>query len=239
METPDYSNLSVLILNCSLKPSSENSHTKRLLDKVSEVIESSGATVESLFIRDFDVPFGMVKDATKDGSAEKDNWPSIQEKVMKADILIIGTPIWLGVKSSVATLAVERLYAASADKNEKGQYLYYGKVGGCVVTGNEDGVKAVSSEVLYALQHIGYTIPPQADCGWIGEVGPGLSYGDVENKGDIPSGYDNDFTNKNATIMAWNLLHTAAMLKKNGGIPVFGNTAKNWKEAPHVSYNKD
>lgn len=47
--------------------------------------------------------------------------------------------------------------------NDKGQYLYYGKAGGWVVTGNEDGVKACAMETLYALSHIGFTIPPQAD----------------------------------------------------------------------------
>lgn len=239
MSEISFKGIKVLILNCSLKPSSSDSHTQRLLNKVAGVMEAADAAVENLYVRDYEVPFGMVKDATKDGSATKDDWPYIQKKVMEADILIIGTPIWLGVKSSVATLAIERLYAASADKNEKGQYLYYGKVGGCVVTGNEDGVKAVSSEVLYALQHIGYTIPPQADCGWIGEVGPGLSYGDTEKEGDVPAGYDNDFTNKNATIMAWNLLHTAAMLKKNGGLTAHGNIAEKWKDVLHVEYKKD
>jgi hypothetical protein len=54
--------------------------------------------------------------------------------------------------------------------NEHGQYAYYGKVGGCLVTGNEHGVKHVAMNVLYSLQHLGYTVPPQADAGWIGEV---------------------------------------------------------------------
>src|SRR5690606_29869890 len=62
--------------------------------------------------------------------------------------------------------------------NAKDQSVFYGKTGGAVVTGNEDGIKHVSTTIVYALQHLGYTIPPQADCGWIGEAGPGPSYGD-------------------------------------------------------------
>jgi multimeric flavodoxin WrbA len=54
--------------------------------------------------------------------------------------------------------------------------------------------------VLYSLQHLGYTIPPQADAGWIGEVGPGPSYLDPGSGGP-----DNDFTNRNTTFMTWNL----------------------------------
>jgi hypothetical protein len=92
-------------------------------------------------------------------------------------------------------------------------------------------------DILYALQHIGYTIPPQADCGWIGEAGPGPSYGDSEWDGekiDPPAGFDNDFTNRNATFMAWNLMHMARMLKDYNGIPAIGNTTTDWKNTTSI-----
>jgi len=92
---------------------------------------------------------------------DKDEWPALYERVQAADILILGSPIWLGEKSSVCIQVIERLYAMSAEVNERGQYAYYGKVGGCVITGNEDGVEHCAMGILYALQHIGYTIPPQ------------------------------------------------------------------------------
>lgn len=161
----------------------------------------------------------------------------IQKKILEADILVIGSPIWLGVKSSVATLMIERMYAYSGDNNDKGQYVYYGKTGGCIITGNEDGIKHCAMDILYALQHIGYMIPPQADSGWIGEAGPGGSYGDTEWDGqkiDPPIGFDNDFTNRNTTFMAWNLMHTARMLKDAGGIPAIGNTAESWQQVANT-----
>ena len=123
--------------------------------------------------------------------------PAISEQVMAADILVITTPIWLGEKSSVCTKIIERLYGNSHLLNEAGQYAYYGRVGGCIVTGNEDGAKHCAMNVLYSLQHLGFTIPPQADFGvWLGEAGPGPSYLD-EGSG----GPENDFTNRNATIL--------------------------------------
>ncbi|MFT6955657.1 MAG: hypothetical protein ACJAYC_000658 [Halieaceae bacterium] len=100
--------------------------------------------------------------------------------------------------------------------NDKGQSFCYKKAGEAIVNGNEDGIKHSSMTILYALQHLGYTIPPQADCGWIGEAGPGPSYGDESD--DSPIGFDNEFTQRNTTIMTWNLHHMARMLKDTGGL---------------------
>jgi hypothetical protein len=87
---------------------------------------------------------------------------------------------------------------------------------------------------LYALQHLGYTIPPQADCGWIGEAGPGPSYGDEGEGG--PIGFDNDFTQRNTTIMTWNLMHLARILKDAGGYSNHGNNREAWKAGCRFSY---
>ena len=112
--------------------------------------------------------------------------------------------------------------------NEAGQYAFYGKVGGCLITGNEDGIKHCAMNVLYSLQHLGFVIPPQADAGWIGEAGPGPSYGDVLGDG-TRVGLDNDFTNRNVTFMTWNLMHLARMLQDAGGIPAYGNQRSEWE----------
>jgi uncharacterized protein YndB with AHSA1/START domain len=139
-------------------------------------------------------------------------------QVLAADILVLCGPIWLGDNSSVMKRVIERLCACSSLLNEAGQYSYYGRVGGCLLTGNEDGVKHCAMNVLYSLQHLGYTIPPQADAGWIGEAGPGPSYLDPGSGGP-----ENDFTNRNTTFATWNLMHLGAMLKRADGIPAHGN----------------
>lgn len=222
----DFSDLKALILNCTLKKSPEHSHTDALLEMVETIFTKNGVDVENIRPVDYDIAFGVYPDMTEHGW-NTDDWPQIWPKVVEADILIIGSPIWLGEKSSVATQVIERLYAHSGETNEKGQYFYYGKTGGCIITGNEDGIKHCSMSILYALQHIGYTIPPQADAGWIGEAGPGASYGDEQEDG-TRAGVDNDFTRRNTTFATWNLMHFARMLKDAGGIPAHGNQRTAW-----------
>lgn len=218
----DVSDLQAVFVNCTLKPSPQVSHTEGLMGVSMEIMRRNGVAVELIRAVDEDIPPGVYPDMTQHGF-QSDGWPTIHERVMAADILVLGTPIWLGEKSSIATKVIERLYGNSAVLNDDGQYAYYGKVGGCIVTGNEDGIKHCSMNVLYSLQHLGYTIPPQADAGWIGEAGPGPSYLD-EGSG----GPENDFTNRNTTFMTWNLLHLARMLRDSGGIPAHGNQRSGW-----------
>jgi multimeric flavodoxin WrbA len=237
MADQNFQGIKAVFLNCSIKKDGTKSHTQRLMNRASGIMEKEGVEVEHIYVLDHQIAYGMIKDGMSEEPNQKDDWPMIQKKIMDADILVIGTPIWLGVKSSVATLVIERMYAYSGDHNEKDQYAYYGKTGGCVITGNEDGIKHCAMDILYALQHIGYTVPPQADCGWIGEAGPGASYGDTEfrdQKFETPVGYDNDFTNRNTTFMAWNLMHTAKMLKDNGGFPAKGNTTADWQHVTNA-----
>ena len=235
-----YDDLSAVYVNCTLKRSPATSHTQYLLDHSATVLERAGASVTHIRAVDHQIAFGMSPDMAEvdadEGGAAVDDWPGIQEQILAADILVLGTPIWLGEKSSVATMVIERLYSWSSKTNDKGQYLYYGKTGGCVVTGNEDGVKHSSMSVLYALQHIGFTVPPQADCGWLGEIGPGPSYGDDVEGEDLPLGFDHEFTMKNATFMSWNLLHSARMLRDAGGVPAFGNVASEWDDGKRFGY---
>ena len=218
----DYSDLRALFINCTLKKSPEVSNTQGLMDISMEIMRRNGVGVESIRAIDHEIATGLWPDITEHGW-DADEWPAIFDRVMASEILVLGMPIWLGEKSSVCTHIVERLYGNSSQLNDEGQYAYYGRVGGCLVTGNEDGIKHCALEVLYSLQHLGYTIPPQADAGWIGEAGPGPSYLDEGSGGPM-----NDFTNRNTTFMTWNLIHLARMLKDAGGIPAHGNQRTKW-----------
>jgi multimeric flavodoxin WrbA len=217
-----FDDLRALFINCTLKRSPERSHTQGLVDVSSQIMLKNGVQVSELRAVDHDIATGIWPDMTEHGWAT-DDWPHIYRQVQAADILVIAGPIWLGDNSSVTKKVIERLYACSSELNEAGQYAYYGRVGGCLITGNEDGVKHCAMNVLYSLQHLGYTIPPQADAGWIGEAGPGPSYLDPGSGGP-----ENDFTNRNTTFMTWNLMHLARMLKDTGGIPAHGNQRSAW-----------
>ncbi|SDY60417.1 flavodoxin family protein [Hymenobacter psychrophilus] len=222
MSKPDFANLTATFVNCTLKPSPQTSNTQGLMDVAIGIMEQEKVQVNRVRFVDHDVPPGVQPDMSEHGWP-KDEWPALFDTIIKSDILVIGSPIWLGEKSSVAQRLIERLYGMSGQLNERGQYLYYGKVGGCIITGNEDGIKHCAMGMLYSLQHLGYSIPPQADCGWIGEVGPGPSYLDEEAHAAA-----NDFTNRNTTFMTYNLLHLASMLKQQGGYPAYGNSKKDW-----------
>jgi len=218
-----YDDLSALFINCSLKPSREPSNTEALMKVSQGVMTANGVSVETIRAADLDIAPGVQPDMREHGF-DRDDWPDVQAKVMAADILVIGTPIWLGDKSSICTRVIERLYGYSGKLNAKGQSAYYGRAGGCVITGNEDGAKHCAMNLLYSLQHLGYVIPPQADAGWVGEAGPGPSYAD-EGSG----GPQNDFTQRNTTFAAWNLMHMARMLKDAGGLPAYGNLPEAWE----------
>lgn len=218
----DFSGLRALFLNCTLKPGRTPSHTEALMRVSQEIMSANGVATEMIRPVDHELAPGVYPDMREHGFA-RDDWPKLRETVMAADILVIGTPIWLGEESSVCRRLIERLYGESGKLNEKGQYLYYGKVGGTVITGNEDGIKHCAMSILYALQHLGFVIPPQADAGWIGEAGPGPSYAD-EGSG----GPENDFTQRNITFMSWNLMHMARLLRDTGGIPAHGNQRREW-----------
>lgn len=216
----DFSDLKALFLNCTLKRSPKHSHTQDLMSNSIQILEDNGVSVDSIRPVDYNLPPGISPDMSEDGY-DRDDWPQLQEKVLNADILVLGSPIWLGQKSSVCKKVIERLYAYSGKLNDQKQSVYYGRVSGCIITGNEDGIKHCSAGILFSLQHLGYTIPPQAETGWIGEAGPGPSYGDESEDG--PVGYDNEFTQRTTRIMTWNLMHLARMLKDAGGIPAKGN----------------
>ena len=220
--TWDFSDLRALFLNCTLKPTPQQSHTQGLIDIAAAIMTKNNVEVTVIRPVDHDIAYGVYPDMREHGFAS-DAWPDIYEDVKRADILVVTTPIWLGEKSSVCTKVIERLYANSAELNDQGQYAYYGRVGGCLITGNEDGAKHCAMNILYSLQHLGYVIPPQADAAWLGEAGPGPSYLD-----DGSGGPENDFTNRNTTFMTWNLLHMARMIKDAGGIPAHGNQRSEW-----------
>jgi multimeric flavodoxin WrbA len=220
--TWDFSDLRALFINCTLKRSPEVSNTQALADHSIAIMRRLEVEVETVRAVDHDIAIGVYPDMTEHGW-ERDEWPAIFDQVLAADILVLLTPIWLGEKSSVCTHVIERLYGNSHLLNSAGQWAYYGRTAGCLITGNEDGAKHCAMNILYSLQHLGYMVPPQADAAWLGEVGPGPSYLDPGSGGP-----ENEFTNRNTTFMTWNLLHTARMLKDAGGIPAHGNQPAVW-----------
>lgn len=230
----DFSGLKAIYFNGTLTKSPGISHTDRLIQVSTSIMKKHGVKAEVIRTIDQKIATGIWPDMREHGW-KVDDWPDIFKRVMAADIIVIAGPIWLGDNSSETKKIIERLYACSSILNKEGQYAFYGRVGGTLIDGNEDGLKHCAMNILYSLQHLGCTIPPQADAGWIGEVGPGPSYGDVLDDGTVV-GIDNDFTKRNTTFATWNLMHMAKMLKENGGIPAHGNQRSKWDEGERFDY---
>ena len=218
----DFSDLRVVYLNGTLKPSPAPSHTDGLIDVSAHVLVGVGARVDTIRLVDHTIPPGVAPDMREHGF-DVDDFPDLyRELIEPAHIVVLATPIWLGDQSSMTRLAIERLYGWSGELNSAGQWSYYGKVGGALVTGNEDGGKHCAAQMLYALSHIGFTIAPQSDSYWTGEAGPGPSYLDDGR------GARNHWTTRNTVFAAWNMLHAARRIVDQGGIPAHGNLSTNW-----------
>lgn len=196
--------IKALFINCTLKYSPETSNTHALMEKVAGLMEDLGAETEIIRAADYKIYYGITSEKVKDD----DRWPEIYEKILAADIVVIGTPIWMGVRSSVCQLVIERIDGGMGNVNEtNGQYPYYNKVAGVIVTGNEDGAHDCASNTLFNMSHFGFTIPANCDCYWVGDAGPGPSY--------IEGGERHLYTNKTARYMAHNCVRMAKLLKEN------------------------
>ncbi|EUA86399.1 NADPH-dependent FMN reductase family protein [Mycobacterium ulcerans str. Harvey] len=151
---PRFDGLRALFINTTLKRSPDLSHTEGLIARSSQIMREHCVEVDSFRAIDHNIATGVWPDMTEHGW-EADEWPDLYQRVLRANILVLCGPIWLGDNSSVMKLVIERLYSCSGLLNENGQYAYYGRVGGCLFTGNEDGVKHCAMNVLYNLQHLG------------------------------------------------------------------------------------
>lgn len=196
--------LKALILNCTLKKSPRISNTQALIDKAMVLFAEHNVDAETIRVVDHYIPFGI---SSKED--ERDEWPAILNKIKSCDILIIGSPIWFGVRSSVAQLVLERLDGTYDEADPKtGQFPLYGKVGGVIVTGNEDGAHDTAANTLFNFSHLGCTVPPNVDTYWVGVAGPGPSY--IEAGGE-----KHLYTNKTVRFMVDNLVYFARILKDN------------------------
>jgi len=199
--------MKALFINCTLKRAPDFSNTGALAEKASGQLKELGFETEIIRLNDFNVLTG---NGSNEG--EGDEWPIILEKIKQSNIFIIATPIWMGHLASTAQKVIERLDAIFRDENlaDKitGQYMPYGKVGGCLVTGNEDGAHSCAAQVLWSLQEVGFTIPANVNAYWVGKAGGEKDY--VEAGGERYL-----YTNKTLRYMTANLAFMAKLLAAN------------------------
>jgi multimeric flavodoxin WrbA len=194
------SDLTALVLVCSLKPSPAASSSELLGREVLEAMRGHGASGEVVRVVDHGVRFGVSTD-----EGDGDGWPALRTKMLAADILVIATPIWMGQPSSVSKMVLERLDAELSETDDDGRMLTYGKVGAVAVVGNEDGAHHVTAEVLQALNDVGFSVPANASTYWVGEAMQGVDYQDLDEKPEK--------TTATTSTLAANAVHLARLLK--------------------------
>lgn len=157
--------LTALLLNCTLTPSPAPSSTQVMLDLVAEHLHRLDVETDEVRIVDLDVRPGVDHDMGDD-----DDWPSVEAKLLDADILVLGTPIWLGSPSSVCKRVAERLDAMLGDADDQARLPTYPKVAIIAVVGNEDGAHHVAAECYQWLADTGFTFAPNSSVYWVGEA---------------------------------------------------------------------
>lgn len=194
--------LKALALNCTLKTRTikEPSSTDRMLRLLAAAMEPVGVSTDFLQLADYDIKPGVTSD-----EGNGDDWPGIRHKVLAADILIMGTPIWMGQPSSVCKRVLERMDAFLEEKDDEGRMVSYGRVAAVAVVGNEDGAHHVSAELFQALNDVGFTIPANAVTYWVGEAMGSVNFVDLK---EIPEAVCSTLN-----LVARNTVHAARLLK--------------------------
>lgn len=196
--------LTAIALNCTLKSTSdEPSSTDKMIELVAKALKSHDVDLtETIRLVDHDVKPGVTSD-----EGEGDAWPAIRKKILAADILIFGTPVWLGQMSSVAKRVLERMDAFLDETDNKGRTPAYGKVLIVAVVGNEDGAHAISANIYQGLVDMGYSVPPSATCYWVGEAMGSIDFKDLKS---VP-----DKVRQTADMLGASAAHLASLLKSN------------------------
>lgn len=195
--------LKAIALNATLKASSgEPSSTDRLLELIAAAMSELGVEIELIRLADHDIRPGVTSD-----EGPGDAWPPIRQKLLAADILVMGTPIWMGQPSSVCKRALERMDAFLSETDEEGRMLSYGKVAAVAVVGNEDGAHHVSAELYQALNDVGFTIASNAVAYWVGEAMGSTDFKDLDS---VP-----EKVTTTVDMVARNTVHLARLLADN------------------------
>jgi multimeric flavodoxin WrbA len=192
--------LSALLLTCTLKPSPQDSSSDLLARDIQAELAAGGVSGEIVRVVDHDVRFGVTTD-----EGDGDAWPGIRRKMLAADLLVLVTPIWMGQPSSVCKMVLERLDAELSETDDEGRMSTYGKVALIGVVGNEDGAHHTIAECAQALNDVGFSLAPNAGTYWVGEAMQAVDYKDHDETPEKTA---------SATRMAVsNAVHLARLLK--------------------------
>lgn len=204
--------LRAIALNCSLKRSEGGpSSTDSMIRLIAGELANHGVSVSEIIrVADHNVPPGVSSD-----EGEGDEWPDLRRRILAADILIFGTPIWLGQMSSIAKRVIERMDAFLGETDDKGRMPSFSRIAVAAIVGNEDGAHSVTADLFQALNDEGWTIPASSACYWVGEA---MQKTDFQDLAELP-----ETVTASAKMLAANAAHLAGLLKAQPYLGVDGN----------------
>jgi multimeric flavodoxin WrbA len=194
--------LTALALVCSLKPSPAPSSSELMASQILDELSTHGVTGSSVRVVDFDVKPGVETDM-----GDGDQWPTLRDQILAADILVMVTPTWMGQASSIAHRVLERLDAELSEMDAAGRPDLYDKVAVVGVVGNEDGAHHITAVIYQSLNDVGYTIPSQGGTYWNGEAMHSVDYNDLDETPEA--------TASATKALASNAAHLARLLKNS------------------------
>lgn len=172
--------LRATLLNCTLKPSPTASSTDAMLELFRQELTARGVTVgDTIRVADHQVAPGVSHD-----EGDGDEWPAIREQILAAQLLVFGTPIWVGHPASTAQRVIERLDAFISETDDRGQMPITDRVALVAVVGNEDGAHHVGAELYQGLADVGFTIPSNGQAYWVGEAMGSTDFQDLDETPD-------------------------------------------------------
>jgi multimeric flavodoxin WrbA len=194
--------LKFIALNCTLKSGrgKKRSSTDVLLEQLSESFAAHDCEGDIVRVVDLNIMPGVTSN-----EGRGDDWPKLRGRILEADILIIGSPIWMGQPSSVAKRVCERMDAFFDETDDAQRMPSFGKVAAVAVVGNEDGAHHVSAELYQVLNDCGFALPPNAVTYWVGEAMKDKNYKELKT---VPKA-----VKKATAMLVSNAVHMARLLK--------------------------
>ena len=167
--------LTAIAINCTLKARAAASRsTDKMIGLIADGCARRAWIGETIRIADHDVMPGV---SVRRGGGRR--LAGIRARILAADILIFGTPIWMGQPSSVAKRVIERMDAFLSETDDQGRMPSFGKVALVAVVGNEDGAHYVSAQDLPGAERHGLDGPAGGTAYWVGEAMGNVDFQDL------------------------------------------------------------
>ncbi len=149
--------MKAIVFNGSLKPKQSESNTQKVINLVGKEFKQYGVELETIYLRDYRIAPGTSFDTG-------DKWDQAKpffDKVEQADIVILASPVWWGIHSSLIQALMERLGAYDDQYIKTGKSALYTKSFGAIITASNDGFQHTGGIFKVFASNLGFTIPPE------------------------------------------------------------------------------